>query len=132
LNKINEMLSTKPQIVGGNFRLVFDGNTSFSRWLTRICTWIRLIGVYYGDSGIFVRRWVYEAIGGFHSIPLMEDFDFVRRLERFGRTCCIADPPLITSSRRFQTRRPLQIVCGWIRLHVLFWLGVDPCRLAEI
>jgi hypothetical protein len=62
----------------------------------------------------------------------MEDLDFVRRLERFGRTCCIIDPPLITSSRRFERRRALAIVYGWVRLHALFWLGVSPRRLAEI
>ena len=62
----------------------------------------------------------------------MEDLDFVRRLERFGRTCCIKDPPLITSSRRFDRRHPLNIVYGWAKLHALFWLGVSPDRLAEI
>jgi len=127
LDKINEMLSTNPQIIGGNFRLVFDGNTSFSRRLTRVCAWIRLIGLYYGDSGIFVRRSAYEAIGGFRSIPLMEDLDFVRRLERSGRTCCIQRPSLITSSRRFERRRPLEIFLGLVS-----WLGVSPGRLAEI
>jgi hypothetical protein len=62
----------------------------------------------------------------------MEDLDFVRRLERFGQTSCIKDPHLITSSRRFERRRPLQMIYVWIRLHVLFWLGVSPDRLAEI
>jgi hypothetical protein len=118
LNRINEMLSANAEIIGGNFRLVFDGDTPFSRWLTGLYAWIRSIALYYGDSGIFVRRSVYEALGGFRPLPLMEDLDFVRRLERFGRTYCITDPPLITSSRRFERRHPLQIVYGWIRLHV--------------
>jgi hypothetical protein len=62
----------------------------------------------------------------------MEDLEFVRRLERFGRTCCIKDAPLITSSRRFERRHHLKIVYGWAKLHALFWLGVSPDRLAEI
>jgi len=132
LDRISETLSTNPKIIGGNFRLVFDGDTPFSRWLTKFYARIRSIGLYYGDSGIFVHRSVYEALGGFRSIPLMEDLDFVRRLERFGLTCCITDPPLITSSRRFERRHSLQIVYGWIRLHVLFWLGASPGWLAEI
>jgi hypothetical protein len=61
----------------------------------------------------------------------MEDWDFVRRLERFGRTCCIEDP-LVTSSRRFEGRHPLEIVYGWVTIHALFWLGVSPDRLVEI
>ena len=133
LEQISDVLSSNPKIIGGNFRLVFDGDTSLSRrWLTRLCTLIRFIGLYYGDSGIFVRRSVYEAVGGFRPIPLFEDLDFVRRLERFGRTCCIRDPPLITSSRRFEGRRPYKIFFGWARLHLLLWLGVSPYRLAEV
>jgi rSAM/selenodomain-associated transferase 2 len=131
LHRINEVLSTSEEIIGGNFRLIFDGDKPFSRFLTRLYAWLRSIGLYYGDSGIFVRRSVYKTLGGFRPMPLMEDLDFVRRLERLGRTCCIKDPPLITSSRRFQ-RRPLAIFCRWVRLHVLFWLGESPERLAVI
>ncbi|SDQ90366.1 Glycosyl transferase family 2 [Rhizobiales bacterium GAS113] len=132
LDRINEVLSEDAKIIGGNFRLVFDGDTAFSRWLTGFYAWIRSIGLYYGDSGIFVRHSVYDALGGIRPIAVMEDLEFVRRLERFGRTCCIKDPPLITSSRRFERRHPLGIVYGWAKLHTLFWLGVSPDRLAEI
>ena len=132
LDRINEVLATDANVVGGNFRLVFDGDTDFSRRLTRFCAWIRVLGFYYGDSGIFVRRGVYQALGGFRPIPVMEDWDFVRRLERFGRTCCIADPPLVTSSRRFEKRDPLEIVYGWVRIHTLYGLGVAPNRLLEM
>src|SRR5215469_8977254 len=123
LDCINEVLNANANIIGGNFRLVFDGDTLFSRWLTVFCAWIRLLGHYYGDSGVFVRRSVYDALGGFRPIPVMEDLEFVRRLERFGPTTCIKDPHLVTSSRRFERRRPVAIVYGWVRLHVLFWLA---------
>jgi len=132
LDRISEVLSADASIIGGNFRLVFDGGTRFSRWLTRFCAVIRMLGHYYGDSGIFVRRSVYDTLGGFRPMPVMEDWEFVRRLERFGLTTCIKDPPLITSSRRFEGRRAVKIIYGWVRLHVLFWLGVSPDRLAEI
>ena len=132
LNRINEVLAADPNIIGGNFRLVFDGDTGFSRRLTQFCAWIRLLGFYYGDSGIFVRRGVYQALGGIRPMPLMEDWEFVRRLERFGRTCCIADPPLVTSSRRFAGRNLLEILYGLFRIHALYWLGVSPDRLLEI
>lgn len=132
LKKIKETLADQPKLVGGNFRLLFDGDTIFSRWLTSFYAWIRWCGLYYGDSGIFVRSSAYNAIGGIRPIPVMEDIDFVRRLEWFGKTCCILNPPLITSSRRFQGRRALEIVYGWIKLHVLFYLGVSPERLAQI
>ena len=81
---------------------------------------------------MFVRRDVYRAMGGVRPIALMEDFDFTRRLERFGETCRINDPPLITSSRRFEGQHPLRIVWGWLRIHALFYLNASPDRLARL
>lgn len=132
LTRIEEELTADPRLVGGNFRLLFDADTPFSRWLTGFYATMRRFGRYYGDSGIFVRRRVYDAIGGMRAIALMEDLDFVRRLERYGRTCCILDPPLMTSSRRFEGRPAPAIVYGWIKLHTLFFLGASPDRLAGI
>lgn len=132
LQRISETLAKHSQIAGGNFRLVFDGETRFSKALTVFYGWIRRFGLYYGDSGVFVRRSVYNAMGGMRPIPLMEDIDFIRRLERFGRTCRIESPPLITSSRRFHDRHAMAIIFGWIKLHVLFWCGVAPDRLARM
>jgi len=129
LLRIREAFAEYPKAVGGNFRLVFDGDSGFSRWLTGFYGFIRL---YYGDSGIFVRRTVYDAIGGMRPIPVMEDLEFVRRLERSGRTCRIMDKPLVTSSRRFDGRWPPGIVYGWLKLHALFWLGVSPETLARM
>ena len=132
LARIDETLASHPEVIGGNFRLLFDGDTSFSRWLTGFYAFIRRLGFYYGDSGIFVRRSVYDRMGGMRPIAVMEDFDFVRRLERMGRTCCIAEPPLVTSSRRFDGRHPAAIVYGWIKVHGLFLVGIPATRLAAI
>ena len=123
-------LGRRPGAVGGNFRLLFDGDDGFSRWLDGFYAWIRARGFYYGDSGVFVRRWVYEALGGIRPIALMEDYDFNRRMEEFGDTICISEPPLVSSSRRFRGRRPAAIVIGWFLIHGLFHLGVSPDRLA--
>jgi rSAM/selenodomain-associated transferase 2 len=124
-------LAARPELVGGNFRVVFDGDDRLSRWLTRFYAWFRRHGLYYGDSAIFVRRRVYEALGGIRPIALMEDYEFSRRLERAGPTCCL-EPPLSTSSRRFRGRRPTAIVAGWLWLHALYHLGVAPECLARI
>lgn len=121
-----------PAIIGGNFRLVFDGDTSFARRLTGFYAWLRARGIYYGDSGIFVRRAVYERIGGIRPIALMEDYDLVLRLEAAGKTVCIDAPALVTSSRRFTGRPAPSIVAGWLTIHALYHLGVKPERLVRI
>ena len=125
-------LDQAPRAPGGNFRVVFDGDTPFARWLTGFYAWLRHIRLYYGDSGIFARRAAYDGIGGIKPIPLMEDYDFVQRLERTGPTCRIEHPPLMTSSRKFAGRHPVGIFLGWCAIHILYWFGVSPKRLARI
>lgn len=132
LAALTTLLDRDPAIPGGNFRVVFDGDSGFARWLTGFYAWLRRFALYYGDSGIFVRRRVYEAIGGFAPLPLMEDYDFVRRLERAGPTVRVDDPPLVTSSRKFAGRHPVAIFWGWSVVHILYWLGVAPERLARL
>jgi rSAM/selenodomain-associated transferase 2 len=132
LAAIDMAFATSSDVIGGNFQLIFDGDTRFSRWLTRFYARIRRHGFYYGDSGIFVRRAVYDKLGGIRQFALMEDYDFVRRLERLGRTARISTHPLVTSSRRFAGRHPVAIVFGWLTIHALFHLGVPTTSLARI
>lgn len=132
LARIEQVLAAAPSAPGGNFRLRFDGDTAFSRWLTGFYARIRARGLYYGDSAVFVRAESYRALGGFRPIELMEDYDFNRRLERAGPTCCIDRPSLVTSSRRFDGRHPVAIVWGWLKIHALYHLGVPPRILARL
>lgn len=125
-------LAAAPAAPGGNFRLLFDGGDEFSRWLDGFYAWIRAKGIYYGDSGVFVRRSAYETLGGIRPLALMEDYDFNRRLERMGPTLMIQNPPLITSSRRFAGRRKWAIVTGWLLIHLLFYLRVPAPWLARL
>ncbi len=121
-----------PGVVGGNFRIVFDGGTRFARRLTRFYGWFRRRGLYYGDSGIFARRAVYDEMGGFRAMALMEDYEFSRRLNRMGRTACIDEPALLTSSRRFDGRAPSLIFAGWLAMHALYHCGAPPELLARL
>lgn len=130
LARLRQELAARPEAIGGCFRLAFSGTSRFARF----CTWawplVRWLRLYYGDSGIFVRRAVYDRVGGFPDTPLMEDYALVRRLERAGCMICLWDQPLFTSSRRFRGRSPVAIVWGWVYLHILYHLGVTPARLA--
>jgi len=132
LTAIRRHLGAHPYAIGGNFRLLFDGDGRFDRWLEDFYAWIRSKGLYYGDSGLYIRRSWYRRLGGIRPIALMEDYDLVKRMEAAGPTLCISDPPLLTSSRRFLGRHPLLIFLGWLRVHLLHALGVSPTRLARL
>lgn len=117
-------------VAGGNFRLIFEGASFSARQMTWIYPRLRMLGLSYGDSGIFVRRSVYDQIGGFRPHPLFEDVDLINRLKRHGRFVNL-DCPITTSSRRFEGRNYLRTWTNWITLQVLYWLGVSPNRLAR-
>jgi len=120
-----------PGVIGGNFRVMFDGDSTFADWLTGFYSWFRSKGLYYGDSVMFLRRDVYRQLGGFRPLALMEDYDLNRRMERHGGTVCIDTPPVITSSRRFEGRRPASIFCQWVLLHVMFYARVPAAFLSR-
>jgi rSAM/selenodomain-associated transferase 2 len=68
----------------------------------------------YGDQGIFMKKDVFERMGGFADIPLMEDIEISRRLKRIGTIVFIGDP-IKTSPRRWTREGPLYTtVRDWI------------------
>ena len=127
---IERQMIAAPEKPGGNFRLLFEGNDSFSHWLNGFYARIRANGIYYGDSGVFVRRCIYDSLGGIRPLALMEDYDFNRRMERLGPSVLIENPPLITSSRRFEGRRKWAIIMEWLIIHGLFYLKFPTSWLA--
>ena len=128
--RIDEALED-PLVVGGNFYLRFDPPSSAAR----LFTWAndarrRWMRIYYGDSALFVRRSTYDALGGFRPLPILEDYELVRRLERAGRTVYVRDVEVVASARRFE-RAPIRTLLLWSALQALYMMGVPPRRLAR-
>lgn len=117
-------------VIGGNFTICFDGERRAARFLTWLYPQLKRIGLCYGDSAFFVRRDVYEQIGGFEPFPLFEDLDFYRRMCRAGRTVNLS-AKVTTSSRRFEKRSFVLTFARWSILQFFYWLGVSPHRLAK-
>ena len=115
--------------VGGNFGLRYPEGGPLGRWLEKLAPLYRKLGRYYGDSGIFVQTTVYEGIGGFPEIPVMEDVVFVRRLEAAGRTAYLPGP-MVSSARRWKDR-PVKTLLLWAFMQVSFALGASPHDLAR-
>lgn len=118
------------EVVGGNFKIIFDGEGKWARFLTWLYPQLRSIGLVYGDSAFFVRRETYEKIGGFRDLPLFEDVDLYKRLLKKGRFIYI-DLPITTSSRRFENRSFLAAFLRWSIFQGLYWFGVPPRLLAK-
>jgi len=129
-----EQAMADPKLVGGSFSLEFVGDGLASRVFTRINRWRRWFGVFYGDQGIFVRCQVFKRLGGFREWPLLEDYEFARRLVRAGKTVCLPER-LVVSSRRWQPgngqpSRLWRTMASWFFIHIFYFLGVSVERLA--
>ncbi|CAA9489571.1 MAG: hypothetical protein AVDCRST_MAG85-1146 [uncultured Solirubrobacteraceae bacterium] len=120
-----------PHVAGGNFSLRFDGDDAFSRVLGAWYAVQRRLGVWYGDSTIWVRPDVFWALGGFPSLPIMEDYALVRALRRVGATPRLPGPAT-TSSRRWRALGVRPTVMSWVVIRWLFVAGVSPEWLARL
>lgn len=88
----------------------------------------RLFRRCYGDQAIFVRKTVFDNIGGFPDWPLFEDAELVRRIKTAGGLCVL--PAAVTmSARRFQATGVLKGIFLVYFLQIGFLLGISPVRL---
>lgn len=104
---------------GWKYRLIEQGVALRSRWRQ----------MPYGDQALFLRRDVFENHNGFSDLPLMEDFDLMRRLRRTGRIA-ISPVPVQTSARRWKMLGPLRTTVINQCAIVGYYLGVPCERLA--
>jgi rSAM/selenodomain-associated transferase 2 len=124
-----EKTARNETILGGAFHRRFDDRRTFVVWWEGLIRRVNsFAGPLFGDQSIFVRSSVFERMGGFADIPLMEDLEFSRRLRRLGNAVLL-DPPLWSSPRRFRRQGNWRTTLLNIAFVGLFYLGVDPCTL---
>lgn len=118
--------------VGGRFDVQFEPETGWGRIISRMMNWrSRWSGIATGDQAIFVRRECFEQLGGFSDVPIMEDIDFTRRLNRAGRQAALRSR-VVTSYRRWEQRGPLKTIALMWLLRALYWLGISPHALTRL
>lgn len=89
----------------------------------------RLTGICTGDQCLFATRALFETLGGFAPLPLMEDVDFSRRARRCAWPTAIHDRA-VTSGRRWERHGVARTVLLMWRLRLGYFFGADPARLA--
>lgn len=122
----------------------FHGNRAWGRFdvrlsgrgaMLRLIGWFmnqrsRLTGICTGDQALFVRRGVFEALGGFGNLPIMEDIELSRRLCLVSRPFCIRKP-VVTDSRRWEQRGVWRTTFLMWRLRWRYWRGESPANLVQ-
>jgi len=90
----------------------------------------RLTGIATGDQAIFVTRELFESVGGYALLPLMEDIELSRRLKKIQRPACLR-ARVTTSARHWQRHGILRTVLRMWMLRLAWFLGADPAWLAR-
>jgi methionine synthase II (cobalamin-independent) len=119
------------RMVGGRFDVRFDRPSMWGTIISRMMNWrSRLSGIATGDQALFVRRPIFEQMGGFVDMPLMEDIEFSRRLKRKGATAALT-ATVTTSFRRWEQHGPLRTILLMWTIRFLYWVGISPSHLVE-
>ncbi|PSN10976.1 glycosyltransferase [filamentous cyanobacterium CCT1] len=121
----------QPGVVAGAFTLAIDSPRRGLRWVEwGVNLRSRHLQMPYGDQAIFLTEDTFRALGGFPDLPMMEDFELVRRLRRLGKVA-IAPSAVVTSDRRWRTLGILRTTLANQVMVVSYLLGIDPHRLAR-
>ena len=113
-----------PRVVAGAFRLALDSSRCVFRFIAWAANLRNRTGFGpFGDQAIFVRRAVFEELGGFVPGAVLEDLDLVLRLRRRGRFCLLRDRA-VSSVRRWEQGGVLRTSWAHFRVSVYYWLGL--------
>lgn len=89
-----------------------------------------LLRLPYGDQGLLISRRLYEQLGGYRALPLMEDVDIIRRLGR-SRVVLLRSRA-VTSAVRYRRDGYVRRALRNVTCLVLFWLRVPAAHIARL
>jgi len=90
----------------------------------------RLMGIATGDQAIFIKKSLFEQIGGYPDQPLMEDIELCKRLKKIAQPACLKSK-VITSARRWQQHGTWRTIFLMWHLRFDYWCGVSPDVLKQ-
>jgi rSAM/selenodomain-associated transferase 2 len=128
---LDDVICVLDKELWGRFDVRISGAAKMFGVIAFFINWrSRLSGIATGDQGIFVRRNVFEAVGGFLDQPLMEDIALSARLRKLSAPACLR-VKITTSGRRWQRRGIWRTILLMWRLRFMYWLGASPQSLAK-
>lgn len=121
----------QPNAIAGAFALKIDGQQAGLRlveWGVNLRS--RYFQMPYGDQALFLKAETFHQFGGFPELPIMEDFEFVRRLRRQGKVA-IAPASVLTSARRWEKLGVLKTTLLNQIIIAAYLLGVSPAKIVR-
>jgi rSAM/selenodomain-associated transferase 2 len=129
----DEVIKTlgRPGVMCGAFSFKLDADSPVLRLIERLANFrSRFFQAPYGDQALFLKADIFFRVGGYAKMPIMEDFELVRRLKSIGNvvTC---EAHATTSARRWQELGPIKTTLINQTVIIGYYMGVSPAKLAE-
>lgn len=129
IQRLTEKLRSK-DVVWGWFSIRLDQDKLVYRAIETLANLrARITGTPLGDHAIFVKKDIFNEVGGFPDIPLFEDLEFVKNIKRISSGTRI-NASVTTSVRRFQNSGILNTVIRMWMIRLFYYLGFSTRRLA--
>ncbi len=120
-----------PATLAGAFELRIDSQMRGVRLIERMVNMrSHFFSMPYGDQAIFLKATVFQDIGGFPNLPIMEDFELIRRLRSQGQITIIS-ASVLTSGRRWQKLGVVKTTLINQLIIVGYFLGISPQQLVR-
>ncbi|MEL6927507.1 MAG: TIGR04283 family arsenosugar biosynthesis glycosyltransferase [Cyanobacteria bacterium J06600_6] len=127
---VNQTLK-QPQTIAGAFELEIDSTKRSLRWIEQLVKMrSRLLSLPYGDQAIFMTKQAFLKTGGYADLPIMEDFEFIKRIKKQGKIA-IAPGSVITSGRRWEKLGVWQTTLINQLIIAGYYLGISPTKLGK-
>ena len=133
INATNIITNTlQKNIVAGAFDLSFDSSSLLLAFIAKISSYrSRITRQPYGDQAIFIKKDIFNKIGGYSNISLMEDVNLMQKLKKQNYKIKISKEKVITSARKWEDKGILYTTLrNWI-LITLYYIGTNPNKLSK-
>jgi len=127
-----QLLLNKKDTVAGAFSLAIDHPDQAYRVIEQGANLrSRFLHLPYGDQGLFMKKNIFERIGGFPDQPILEELPLLQNLRKLGKIR-ISSSRVTTSARRWQRLGILRTTLINQKMLIKLFLGYSPCHLAKI
>ncbi|KYK21055.1 hypothetical protein AYK21_00835 [Thermoplasmatales archaeon SG8-52-2] len=125
INVIEKEMNSR-NIIGGGMVQAFSNPDFFLRFISSYGNFrVKINKIFFGDFGIFIRRDIFEKIGGYDDIVFLEDVEFSKKMKKYGELIQV-DRKITTSSRRFQSIGKFRVTIMFITALLINLIGVRP------
>jgi rSAM/selenodomain-associated transferase 2 len=128
---VTKMQKNKNKI-GGCFSLEIESEhplLKFTSWSSNLRA--KYLNLIFGDQGIFIKKEVFENLGGFPEIELMKDWEFSKKMKKAGELFFL-DKKIYTSARRWEEYGVLRTIFLMHKIKILYLFGYSPQKLKKI